>query len=95
MTWNWGAQIEILGFDPSQDRFDFTSLGSDSLMVAEVEGDLVFEVANNGGHKIVVRDTQAEDLTLANLTADDWNPIADSDSAMVESLLDLGFDPIA
>ncbi|MEP3083550.1 MAG: hypothetical protein ABJO75_07325 [Sedimentitalea sp.] len=95
VTWNWAHQFELLGFDPSQDQFDFNSLSSDNLSVAEVDGDLIFEVVKNGGNKITVRDVQAEDLTLANLKADEWNPILESDSIMIETLASLGFDPFA
>lgn len=95
VTWNWAAQTEILGFDPSEDQFDFNSLGSDNLAVSEVDGDLIFEVLNNGGNSIRVKDIQAEDLALANLAADDWNPILDNNSPMISTLMGLGFDPFA
>lgn len=92
VTWNWAAQIAITGFDPEQDQFDFNALASEDLAISEVDGNLVLEVTGNGGHKITVQDTQAEDLTLANFIADDWNTVLDNESGVVNSLSTLGMD---
>lgn len=93
VTWNWGQKVEVVGFDPSQDLFDFHSLGGDNLTVSESDGDLIFEIVNNGGQSITIRDIEAEDLALASLTSDAWNPVLDPGSLFIESLANLGFDP--
>ncbi|WP_171095559.1 MULTISPECIES: hypothetical protein [unclassified Ruegeria] len=90
LTWNWGVQTEINGFDPSEDVLDFNSLGAADVTVSEIGDDLVFEVVGNGGHTVTLRDVQAEDLNLGNLTADDWNSIDEANSALVNQLEALG-----
>ncbi len=90
LTWNWGVKTEIFSFDASEDVLDFNSLGTGGVEVNEIGDDLVFEVVGNGGHTVTLRDVQAEDLSLSNLTADDWNMITEADSALVAELEALG-----
>ena len=74
----------------SEDVLDFNSLGAADVTVSEIGDDLVFEVVGNGGHTVTLRDVQAEDLNLGNLTADDWNSIDEANSALVNQLEALG-----
>jgi len=90
--WNWGAKTTVSGFDPGEDVLDFRSLPSGSVSVTEADGDLLIEVLGNGGNVTRLQGVQAEDLTLANLTADSWNNITDQDQALIQSMIDLGFD---
>lgn len=95
LFWDWGVTTQVTGFDPSEDTFDFHSLNASDVNVTESGGDLSFEVLNNGGHIVTLSNIQAEDLTMANLTADMWNPILDQNSALIQHLTALGFDPQA
>ncbi len=90
LTWNWGVKTEITGFDNSEDVIDFNALGVSDLSVVESDGDLIFEVIGNGGHTLTLQGIQADDLSLSNLTADDWNTITDAESALVDQLEALG-----
>ncbi len=90
LTWNWGVKTEITGFDNSEDVIDFNALGASDLSVIESGGDLIFEVIGNGGHTLTLQGIQADDLSLSNLTADDWNTITDAESALVDQLEALG-----
>jgi hypothetical protein len=60
--------------------------------VSEVGDDLLIEVLNNGGRSLQFDGIQAEDLSMQNLTANDWNQILDPTSALVLQLQDLGLD---
>jgi len=90
LTWNWGAKSQIAGFDPAEDVIDFNALSASDVSVAEINGDLVFEVIGNGGHTVTLEGIQAEDLDLSNLTADDWNTITEAQSALTLQLEALG-----
>ncbi|MEM9240289.1 MAG: hypothetical protein AAGB07_09955 [Pseudomonadota bacterium] len=90
LTWNWGVKTEITGFDANEDVLDFNSLGERDVAVSENGDDLVFEVVGNGGHTLTLLNVQAEDLSLSNLTADDWNSIDEANSALVDQLEGLG-----
>ncbi len=90
LTWNWAAKTQIVGFDTDEDVIDFNALSANDVSVTEVDGDLVFEVIGNGGHTVTLQDIQAEDLDLENLTADDWNRIAEAESALTDQLEALG-----
>ncbi len=90
LTWDWGVKTQIAGFDAQEDVLDFNALGADDVAVSENGNDLVFEVIGNGGHSLTVRDVQAEDLNLSNLTADDWNTIDEAEGALVSQLEALG-----
>jgi hypothetical protein len=90
LTWNWGVKTEITGFDAGEDVLDFNSLSESDVAVSENGDDLVFEVVGNGGHTVTLQDIQAEDLSLGNLTADDWNSIDEANSALVGQLEALG-----
>ena len=95
LGWNWATTTTIANFDPNLDVIDFNSFSAEQLDISEQEGDLLIEVLGNGGDFTRLIDLQAEDLTMANLTAPDWNPILDPDSALIADLIGLGFDPLA
>lgn len=90
--WDWGAQTTIEGFDPSEDTIDFRSLGAQNVSITEVGDALVVEVVGNGGNSTTLLGIRAEDLSVDNLTADDWNDIADAEGQLVSSLQALGMD---
>ena len=90
--WNWAAKTVVNGFDPDEDMIDFRSLQSANLRVSEQGDDLVIEVLGNGGNTTTLLGIQAEDLTLANITADPWNNIAKPDSDLLMQLNDLGLE---
>lgn len=91
VTWNWAAQDIITGFDPDQDRIDFGSMAGDQIMISEQGDDLVIEVVDNGGHSYRLEDVQAEDLTLQNLAAADYNSILTDQNGVIDQLTPLGF----
>jgi hypothetical protein len=91
-AWSYGSTTRVQNFDTSEDVLDFNSFSPDQLDVREVDGDLVFEVLGNGGDFTVIEGIQAEDLSRANLTAPSWNGILNEDSALMASLVELGFD---
>lgn len=73
ITWNWAATEVISDFDISEDVLDFGSLPAALVSITESDEDLIIEVLGNGGHTYVLESIQAEDLSLANLEAPDWN----------------------
>ena len=96
VTWNWGAQEVVSGFSPSEDVLDFGSLSANGVAISEADGDLLIEVVGNGGHTYVIENVQAENLTLANLAAPDWNDgVLDEPGGVVDQLIALGYDDIA
>ncbi|PHO03759.1 hypothetical protein CSC82_09235 [Rhodobacteraceae bacterium 4F10] len=92
VSWSWNTQTSILNFDADEDLIDFTSLQASDVAVSEVGDDLLIEVLNNGGRSLQFDGLQAEDLSMQNLTANDWNQILDPTSALVLQLQDLGMD---
>ena len=95
INWNWGAQTHIVGFDPSEDNFDFNALNESQVEIREADGNLEIEVLDNGGNVTTVIGIQAEDLTRANLIADANNALLEENSSLISQLTDLGLDPIA
>jgi hypothetical protein len=96
VTWNWGAQEIVSGFSPSEDVLDFGALSAKGVQISEANGDLLIEVVGNGGHTYVIENVQAEDLTLANLSAPSWNDgVLDDHGGVVDQLIALGYDDIA
>lgn len=96
VTWNWGAQEVVAGFAVSEDVLDFGSLSADKVAIAESGGDLHIEVVGNGGHSYVIENVQAEDLSLENLSAPNWNDdVLQGSGGVVAQLAALGFDDIA
>jgi len=96
VTWNWGAQEVVSGFSPSEDVLDFGALSAKGVHISEANGDLLIEVVGNGGHTYVIENVQAEDLTLANLSAPSWNDgVLDDHGGVVDQLIALGYDDIA
>ena len=92
ITWDWGQQSEVSNFDVTQDLVDLNALSDEQLGVREADGNLYFEVIDNGGHSTAFIGVQAEDLDAANLTADAWNAVLSPDSNLVGQLVDLGFE---
>ncbi|MCA0906991.1 hypothetical protein LCM27_11370 [Ruegeria marisrubri] len=95
ITWNWGAQTVIEGFDPGEDSLDFNSLTADQIDIREVDGNLEIEVLGNGGNVTTLAGIQAEDLTRDNFEAAPNNPLLEDDSVLFAQLTDIGFDPLA
>lgn len=92
LDWSWAQKTTIEGFDAAEDVIDFISFNEADIAITEENGDLLIEVLGNGGNVTTLDGVQAEDLSLANLTADSWNTITDPNSALVQSLADLGMD---
>ena len=90
LTWNWSATETISDFAPAEDVLDLGSLSANLVSVSEVNGDLVFEVLNNGGHVYVLEGVQAEDLTAANFTAPSWNGVLEDPNGVFNQLAALG-----
>ncbi|MEO4041879.1 hypothetical protein AAFN47_09775 [Hoeflea sp. CAU 1731] len=93
ITWNWAATEVISDFDISEDVLDFGSLPAALVSITESDEDLMIEVIGNGGHTYVLENIQAEDLSLANLEAPDWNE--NVLEQVVDQLEALGNDNIA
>ncbi|MEP5730684.1 MAG: hypothetical protein ABJL67_15085 [Sulfitobacter sp.] len=92
ITWDWGQQSEISNFDTAQDLIDLNALSDGQLGVREADGNLYFEVVDNGGHSTALIGVQAEDLSASNLTADAWNAVLSPESNLMGQLVDLGFE---
>jgi hypothetical protein len=92
ITWAWGEKTAIVDFDLAQDVVDLNSLMSGQVDVREADGNLYFEVANNGGNSTALVGIQAEDVSMANLTAAGWNDVLSSSSNLMDQLTNLGFD---
>jgi len=91
LTWNWGATELISDFAPSEDVLDLGALSASNLTISEVDGNLVFEVVNNGGHVYVLEGVQAEDLSAANFTAPTWNGVLEAPNGVFDQLAALGY----
>ncbi len=92
ITWAWGKKTAIVDFDVAQDVVDLNALMSGQIDVREADGNLYFEVADNGGNSTALVGIQAEDLSMANLTAAGWNDVLSSSSDLMDQLINLGFD---
>ena len=92
--WNWAATEVISGFAASEDVLDFGALSANLVKVTESNGDLVFEILDNGGHAYVVEDIQAEDLTAANLSAASWNSVLTEHGGIYDQLTALGAEDL-
>jgi len=96
VTWNWAAKEVVSDFAPSEDVLDFGSLPAGGVAISESNGDLLIEVVGNGGHTYVIENVQAEDLTLANLSAAHWNDaVLEGPDGVIAQLQNLGNDDIA
>ncbi|WP_421723385.1 hypothetical protein [Bauldia sp.] len=94
LTWNWAKTETIADFAASEDVLDFGALPANTVAISEVDGDLLIEVLNNGGHVYVVEDVQAEDLTAANLSAPDWNSVLTASGGVYDQLTALGAEDL-
>ena len=92
ITWAWGKKSAISNFDVAQDTIDFNALMSGQVDVREADGNLFFEVTDNGGNSTALIGVQAEQLSLSNLQADEWNDVLSSSSDLIAQLTDLGFE---
>ncbi|MBG6202113.1 hypothetical protein IWQ48_003256 [Labrenzia sp. EL_13] len=96
VTWDWGAEEIISDFAPSEDLIDFGAMAANGIDISEVDGNLHIEVLENGGHKYVLENTQAEDLTISNLSAPHWNhDVLHSSDGVIEKLSLLGNDDLS
>ena len=50
----------------------------------------ILSIQNNGGHNYVLEGVQAEDLSLANLTAAEWNTVVADAGGVADQLRALG-----
>ena len=92
--WNWAATEVISGFAATEDVLDFGTLPADLVKVTESNGNLVFEILDNGGHTYVVEGIQAEDLTAANLSAPNWSSVLTEHGGIYDQLVALGADDL-
>ncbi|SDB15959.1 hypothetical protein [Bauldia litoralis] len=90
LTWNWAAIETISGFAASEDVLDFGNLSASHIAITESGGDLFLKVVDNGGHVYVIKDTEAEDLGLANLTAPEWSAVLTAPGGVYAQLAALG-----
>jgi hypothetical protein len=80
----------IQNFDPSEDILDFGSLSVSDVLIEEVGADLLITVQDNGGHGYLFENLQAEDLSISNLMAADWNTVIMDNGGIAEQLQALG-----
>jgi len=90
VTWDWGRVFAVRNFNPSEDILDFGSLSASDIEIKETGSDLLIAVRNNGGHGYLLEDLQAEDLTIASLTAAGWNAVVTGDGGIADQLQALG-----
>jgi len=90
ITWDWGALVNVAGFNPLEDVLDFGSLGEGDLQISEDGGDLIVSVLNNGGHAYRIEGVQADDLSLENLEAASWNGVVSVTGGIADQLAGLG-----
>lgn len=90
ITWDWGRMFAIQNFDPAEDILDFGTLGASDIQIEEAGSDLLIAVQNNGGHGYLLQNLQAEDLSIANLTAANWNPVVTDAGGIADQLEALG-----
>ena len=77
LTWNWGAQETIVGFDPASDQIDFGYLCPDNFDIEEsASGAIVIEIVGNGGQTYLFEGVGAEDILPSALDAAEWNGAA-------------------
>ena len=94
--WSWGREEIVSGFAPEEDVIDFGALSSGAFAITEVDEDLHIEVLNNGGHKYILQNVKAEDLTLSNLSAPDWNDdVLNGRDGVIDQLSVLGNEELA
>ncbi|WP_299473499.1 hypothetical protein [uncultured Roseibium sp.] len=90
VTWDWGRQFAVKAFNPAEDVINFSSLSASDVVIEETGSDLKISVNNNGGHAYVLEGIQAEDLSIANLTAANWNSVISEAGGVTEQLESLG-----
>jgi len=90
LTWKWSAIDVLSDFDASEDILDFGSLSVKDVSISEANNDLLIEITNNGGHIYVLENTQAEDLSVANITAGNWNGVLEDEEGVFDQLIGLG-----
>ena len=92
ITWNWGVEEVITNFDPASDVLNFGYVAPSQIGIAEQGDDLVIEVLDNGGHRYVLENVQAEDLSAANLAAGNHSDALDGHGGVIDQLTALGYD---
>ncbi|WP_421984118.1 hypothetical protein [Roseibium sp.] len=90
VTWDWGREFAVKAFNPAEDSLNFSSLGASDISISEVADGLQITVENNGGHSLLLEGVQAEDLSLANLTAAGWNTVVTDPGGVADQLESLG-----
>ena len=92
ITWNWGVEEVITNFDPASDVLNFGHVAPSQIGITEQGDDLVIEVLDNGGHRYVLENVQAEDLSAANLAAGNYSDALDGHGGVIDQLTALGND---
>lgn len=90
VTWEWGRKFAVKAFNPAEDSLNFTGLPASDVRIEEVGADLKITVENNGGHSLLLEGLQAEDLSIANLAAADWNQVVTDTGGVLDQLEALG-----
>jgi len=90
VTWDWGRVFAVQNFNPAEDILHFGSLSASDVTLEETGGDLLITVENNGGHGYLLEGLQAEDLSIANLTAANWNSVVTDSGGIADQLASLG-----
>ncbi len=74
ITWNWGVH-ETVAFDPATQVLDFGWITKDWYTVTEVNGSVVIDIPANQ-HSYTLTGVALDELTIANITANDPATIA-------------------
>lgn len=90
LAYSWGQFSTIDDFDPKEDRIDFGSLPGADVLIEEVGSDLRITIKNNGGSGYLLKGIQAEDLSVASITAPAWNPVVTQGGGVGDQLRSLG-----
>ncbi len=76
VTWTWGQDNVITGFDPASDTIFIDWITADQLEVREVDGNIVFAVPSNN-QTTTLQGVALADLTTANFTVLDLSAAAE------------------
>ena len=90
VTYSWGQFVTVDDFNPAEDRIDFGSLPGADVLIEEVGSDLRITIKNNGGSGYLLRGVRAEDLSIENVTAAEWNPVLTQNGGIGDQLRALG-----
>lgn len=86
VTWAWGTDETVTGFDPATDTIFIGWIGADALDVSEVDGSVVLAVPSNA------QSTTLAGVTLADLGPQNFTILDDTAAAEVLALVGGGQD---